>query len=222
VESIVRSKKAVILLSLGVFAGLAYNSWPLGYFINNHIASIFLASNLEATGQPYNWLFIFGDIICGLIILGLAAFYWDRNRHHLTLWMNITLYGFIGFGLLTIVTALLPFNCQESIAQCSVRLTTSFGLHDIIAAVCSICQFFSMFGALFIMFKQKDAVTAWVIAFGALVTITWCAFGILFLMASLTNNSLAVTTQHLFIILTGLAVVLIPVAFNRLADNHKG
>src|ERR1039458_3731970 len=121
---LLKTNKSIILICLGAIAGLLYNSWPLAYIFNNHTATVYLASNLEATGQPYNWLFILGDVLTGLVIMGVCGYYWNRKNITSNQLVKVTIAGFLIFGLLTIISALIPYNCQESIAECSVQLTS--------------------------------------------------------------------------------------------------
>jgi len=104
----IRSSQPRSLTALAVTAGLLYSSWPLGYILNPE-ANRGLASNLEASGQPYNWLFIALDIISGLLICYIA---WRLYRRLQRGWLlKAAVMGFGSFGLLTAIDAMLPIDC---------------------------------------------------------------------------------------------------------------
>lgn len=214
-----RRNRYPLLVISAALAGLLYNSWPLGYILNHHVATVFLASNLEATGQPYNWLFILGDILTGLIIMAVGCFYLRKKNLISLRWVKLSIGCYVIFGLLTIVTALIPFNCQESIAQCSVQLSTSFGLHDIIACIASITQFISMVCPAVVILRAK--VKGWLKSATLAILLAFCVSGIVFLITSLINGSLAVFLQHVFIILSGLGLLLLPIALNLKIEPKK-
>ncbi len=219
-NAVFKLKQTKWLLLLVAIAGLLYNSWPLGYILNNHTATNFLASNLEATGQPYSWLFILGDIITGLLIMAVGVYYWRHQKTCRSWLFKVTIFGFVSFGLITIVSAMLPFNCQQSVYQCSVQLTTSFGIHDIVGAIGSIGQCFSLYGALRISLINYRSHHLHELTFLAGFAL-WCASGLYFLIASLTNATLAIFIQHFFIILSGVGLVLIPLALDFKQKNNS-
>ncbi len=53
---------------LTVSSALLYCSWPLGFLLNPIASRTGLASELGAYGQPYNWVFIWGDIVSGVLL----------------------------------------------------------------------------------------------------------------------------------------------------------
>ncbi|HWD24402.1 MAG TPA: hypothetical protein VG368_02965, partial [Acidimicrobiales bacterium] len=55
-----------VAIGVGIAGALAYSSWPLGYVLNGATARSAFASDLELSGQPYNWLFIGLDCVTGI------------------------------------------------------------------------------------------------------------------------------------------------------------
>jgi hypothetical protein len=105
-----------IAVICALLSGVVYNSWPLGYVLNPVIShSGGLASELEALRQPYNWLFVTLDALCGVGVIVAAALLWHRAMD----WMHkVVLVNFGLFGLLTIADALLPMTCEPSLTTC--------------------------------------------------------------------------------------------------------
>jgi len=60
----------------GLVAALAYCSWPIGFLVNPALTATGLASDLEAHGQPYSWLFILLDCVTGLFALVAVGLAW--------------------------------------------------------------------------------------------------------------------------------------------------
>jgi len=102
-------------LWLGVVAAVLYSSWPLGYLLNPGVAHTALASQLEATRQPYNWLFIGCDIASGLALLAAGAIQWRRAHGWL---LRLSIASYAAFAALVIVAALVPFDCDTPGATC--------------------------------------------------------------------------------------------------------
>src|SRR6185312_9748885 len=62
-------RKSVIATVLVVASAIAYCSWPLGFWLNPGAERHGLASELGALGQPYDWVFIWGDIFSGVLLM---------------------------------------------------------------------------------------------------------------------------------------------------------
>ncbi len=101
---------------IGVFAAILYSSWPLGFFLNPNVARSAFASQLEATGQPYNWLFIALDILSGLALLVGGSLQFLKSKNLIT---RLCVVGYMIFAVLIIVAALVPFNCNSLSASCT-------------------------------------------------------------------------------------------------------
>jgi hypothetical protein len=111
-------QQAWIIAFLGLLAAMAYSTWPLGYYLNPRVGATGYASELAVIGQPYNWVFIAGDVIAGILIVGIVVLLWRRFKPQLRTWHKWILGMFGLFGLLTIIAALLPMSCTPSISLC--------------------------------------------------------------------------------------------------------
>ncbi len=59
-------------LGVAVLAALSYSAFLLGHWTSPHAGRQVFVSELEAAGQPYNWLFRVADVVSGLAILVLS------------------------------------------------------------------------------------------------------------------------------------------------------
>jgi hypothetical protein len=111
-----KSRAFWLALMLAVLAGVVYNSWPLGYWLNPLVThSGGLASELEGLNQPYNWLFVSLDTICGVCVIVASILLWHKKLDAIR---KMTLVTFALFGFLTIADALLPMTCEPSLTTC--------------------------------------------------------------------------------------------------------
>lgn len=103
---------------LALAAAIAYNSWPLGYMLNPAVTRTRgLASELEGLRQPFNWVFIALDTLCGVCVL-VISYVLVHRYSTLTRGDKVTIASFALFGLLTIADALLPMTCEPSLTIC--------------------------------------------------------------------------------------------------------
>lgn len=122
---------------MAILAGILYNSWPLGFFLNPRVSlGGGLASELEGLNQPYNWFFVLLDIVAGALVLAVVIMLW---RKHISRFNKLALISFALFGFFTILDALLPMPCAPSIAYCASwthePLLVLHGIADIGGAV---------------------------------------------------------------------------------------
>jgi len=103
------------IIWLGVIAAVAYSSWPLGYLLNPTVAHHAFASQLEDYSQPYSWIFIGLDVLCGSTLLAGGVWQLLRARSHL---IRISILAYMIFALLVIVAAVVPFNCDDPSGIC--------------------------------------------------------------------------------------------------------
>lgn len=202
---------------LGFLAGLIYNIWPLGYIMNPSVARVGLASDLQASGQPYNWFFIAGDVACFLFILALVAVLVKHARSNKSFAGG--LYGLAAFGIFTTVSALIPLNCQGDIRQCGYEPRQPLGWHDIAGGLAALGLFLAMVYGLRIF---KSGQRLWQATLALLVV--WGLWGLWFMYATLYGNfqhpaikNLVVPSQQVFVILTGLAVWLVAYGFGKIS-----
>lgn len=127
------------LTVLSIIAGVIYNSWPIGHWLNPIVSKLSLASGLEAVGQPYNWLFIGSDIVSSILIIILCMILWKGFRKHQpdgSIYLAVVCIGLFGLG--TIVDALLPERCVQGVMTCPSfthdHLLLYHGIFSIIAS----------------------------------------------------------------------------------------
>src|SRR5882757_8896527 len=99
-----------------VTAALLYCSWPLGFWLNPIATKTGLASELGAIGQPYNWLFIWADIISGALLA--AACVLLGRLFGAQGWRNIGLGLLALYGICGALDAALPIHCLPSVQTC--------------------------------------------------------------------------------------------------------
>ena len=188
--------------ALMVLAGFFYSSWPLGYWLNPQ-ANRGLASDLGALHQPYNWVFIIMDVVCGIlvgIVSGklLIIIRSGSNRKNLPgLWIAVL--GAAGFGLFTAVDALLPLNCIQGSPQCEVSLNNSYFVIHGIFSIGSIAGLtVSIVAVWLLLLSRERAVISLAHLTLAIFLVVWLSFGALTLYLVLHNRSSALA-QHFFI-----------------------
>jgi hypothetical membrane protein len=131
---------------LGALAGIIYNSWPLGYWLNPYVARHDLASELEALHQPYNWLFISGDVLSSVLIMYLVILLWKKHQptksKRLT---TLALVNLLLFAVGTIADTLVPLHCDPSVQHCAAGLHNPLLIaHGFFSIAASTCLFISV------------------------------------------------------------------------------
>lgn len=101
---------------LTIASAVLYCSWPLGILLNPLASRRGLASELGAYGQPYNWLFIWGDIVSGILLVG-AVFVLIR-MYELQGWSKLALLLLALYGICGACDASLPMSCLPSEHAC--------------------------------------------------------------------------------------------------------
>jgi hypothetical protein len=201
------------LATLGLAAGVIYNSWPLGYLLNPQTTKNGLASALEAVNQPYNWLFVSGDVLCSLLTLIIAwGLLKDKLGNKSAIW---ALGSLAAFGVMTALSALLPLSCQTDVSSCGYGLGQSFGLHDLSGAIASLGLFIAMISSLD---RLKARRTLHRLGVGLLLY--WSAWGLWYLFLSFLSagehplaQRVLIASQQLFLILSGLIIWLVAYAW---------
>ncbi|HEU4965853.1 MAG TPA: DUF998 domain-containing protein [Candidatus Saccharimonadales bacterium] len=197
---------------LAVLAGVVYNSWPLGYALNPLVThSGGLASELEALHQPYNWLFVLLDTLCGVGVIAAAAMLWHRA---IDLMHKVVLVNFALFGLLTIADALLPMTCEPSLTVCP-----SLGQQPllILHGVASIGSAIFLFVSAFIMWWHMHHRVGRAIMTALMVG--WGVSGLLTLYFFFRPGP-GYLAQDYYLILCGIWVALLPHMLWRLTHSR--
>jgi hypothetical protein len=202
-------KRLGLLTGLSALAGLLYCSWPLGYDLNP-IANRGLASNLEATGQPYSWLFINLDIVSGLMVCLVAWFLyrWQSERQR-SWWLLASLVGFVSFGALTIVDALLPLDCNARLQACVPNLQDPYFIIHGAVSIGSTNGLTLSIVALWWLLIRDPRTGAWMRWLLHSTLALWLAFGLGTAFLIYENRSSA-DSQHVFIVICSLWTAALP------------
>jgi hypothetical protein len=105
-----------VAASLIVVSAALYCSWPLGFWLNPLASRKGLASELGAIGQPYNWVFIWGDIISGILLV--AGVMLLIRMYSLKGWARLALVLLAIYGVCGAFDAALPMHCLPSEEVC--------------------------------------------------------------------------------------------------------
>lgn len=194
-----------LLVAIAILAGFVYNSWPLGYVLNRPAASL-LASDLEGRHQPYNWVFIGGDIASSVLVIGVAIYLLERYGG-IQKWLRLPFIAMILFGIGTIVDAALPLRCVPT-----ASLACPDFVHDPVLfahGVCSILASCCLFVAIFCWWMRMPR--NW---FLRAVFAGYVLFA-LFSLIDVLINSKSALSQHYYISLCGIGIAMFPWAVWR-------
>jgi uncharacterized membrane protein YhaH (DUF805 family) len=109
--------------------------------VNPSLAAGALASELEARGQPYSWLFILLDCATGAAALVVVGLSWPTRGSANARWRRAGLLSYALFGISTAVDAMIPVGCGAvSLNACGVSLS-QVNTDDILTAVAMIALF---------------------------------------------------------------------------------
>lgn len=196
----------VRLTVLATVAGILYSSWPLGYILNPAVAHNGLASALEALHQPYNWLFIAGDVISSLLMIVICWLLW---RHYQTpkhkIFLAFVLVNVIIFAIGTILDTLLPERCLPG------ALTCPSWQHDhllLVHGICSIWASLGLFLALLVTWWRNRTPPLYALMIG------YTIFGLLSLYEALYPNH-GNFSQHYYITLCSVGMAVVPYGVYR-------
>lgn len=198
---------------LSVSAAILYNSWPLGHWLNPIVSKVSLASGLEAFGQPYNWLFIGGDILSSIIIVIVCLLIWWRiGAAKIHKYTQIALVSIMLFGLGTTIDALLPERCVQGIQQCpSFTQDHLLLFHGIYSILASVFLFFSL--VLLWLHERRNV-------FMISLMIGYVAFGLISLIQAITPSQNGNWSQDYYISLCSVWLALIPYAIYKLSTER--
>lgn len=191
-----------------VLAGILYCSWPLGNYLNP-VANRGLASNLEATGQPYNWLFIGLDVLTGILII-IVTIWLLRWVHRLKLpWLRFAIWGYGVFGVLTAVDALLPLDCVSTEQKCGPVLHDPMYIIHGVASIGSIAGLTLSIIAIWWLLARSRHVGIALRGFLHITLLAWFGFGVATAIFIMLDRDSALS-QHLFIIVCSLWTAALP------------
>ncbi|HUD06419.1 MAG TPA: DUF998 domain-containing protein [Candidatus Saccharimonadales bacterium] len=202
------------LVSLGIASGVLYSLWILGYFLNRSAFSHLDLSALQSRGQPYSSFFILGDILTGIVVIWMA--YSIRKVHSKgstldTKSLKLCLIGLVAFGVFTAISCLLP-SCIANSRSCDNSLSQLFDLHNVTGTIASVGLFVSLLNTPLI-FRKKGLPQHLKAAISLLIV--WSVSGLLFIFLSVDNQSSSIPTQKLFLVLSSICLVVIPLLLTR-------
>jgi hypothetical protein len=197
-------------LWIAVAGAVAYSSWPLVFLVNPSLAGTALASSFEGRSQPFSWLFILLDCFAGLCTVIVCARFLHprRGRRPPGRALVLALLGYAVFGVTTAVDAVVPLNCGGSSAQeCAAQLWP-ITPDDLLTGVAVLGLFVAV--AILIVRMVRTPFPLVVPATTALAATGWCALGLIVLLGS-TSSASAATAQYVFLTLTSLLTLVVPV-----------
>lgn len=151
--------------ALVILSAILYCSWPLGFWLNPLANKTGLASELGAFGQPYNWVFIWGDIVSGLLLIAGCALLWWRWRP--VDWVRAMLILLGIYGLMGALDAALPESCLPSLQVCGpVLQDPMLILHGTFDFIGSIALFVTLLLAMLFIHKHNVKWRPWIVAIG--------------------------------------------------------
>jgi len=187
-----------------LLAAALYCSWPVGIWLNPGASRSGLASELGAFGQPYNWLFIWADIVSGALLVGGCLLL--TRLFALTRWVRIGLVLLAVYGVCGALDAGLPLRCVPSIQICGpIFHDPQLVLHGVLDYIGS----FALFGTLIAGWKvarQEDNVwLPWIYVVGTA--------GIIFALLSLIfiiDNGPGYWAQRYYLTISSIWVASLP------------
>jgi uncharacterized membrane protein SirB2 len=203
---------SVRVLIVSIIAGIIYNSWPLGYWLNPAVSKSSLASGLEAYNQPYNWLFISGDIISSFLMFFVCFSIWRRyNMHKSKRFLEIILSSVVLFGVGTIVDAMLPERCVPNFQVCPSftqdHLLLLHGIFDLIASV----FLFVCLCAVWLRQRHNPLIDGLVVGY--------VVFGAISLIQAIAPGNNGNWSQHYYLTLCSVWLAILPYAVGRALEN---
>lgn len=191
---------------LAIAAAVLYCTWPIGYLLNPAVAHDGLASELEAIGQPYNWLFIGADLLAGVLLV-MVAFGLRRYLHGKRHWLSkVGLIAMAFFGILTMIDALLPMECVPALSRCpSYDHDNLLFAHGVVSISAGVFLFIALFVSWW-QWRQNDLLR--------LIVVGYLLFGIFSLYSSL-HGGRDNWAQHYYLTLCSLWIAIFPFSFIR-------
>lgn len=200
-------KNRVGITTLAVLSGLLYSSWPLARWLNP-VVNQDLASNLEASGQPYNWVFVGCDIASGLLVILISVWLYKTVKKP-KVWLKYSLIGYGLFGLFTILDAVTPLDCVHVIQKCGAVLDDPwFILHGFFSFSSVAALSISVLGVWWLLANGRKAGDLLKLLLDGTV-LAWAGFGLYAVVLMLLLKTSAMG-QHLFITLVSVFMATMP------------
>jgi len=169
----------IIAAALTILSATIYCSWPLGFWLNPIASRTGLASELGAYGQPYNWIFIFGDVFSGVFLVVAVALL--ISLYKLTRWSRTALILLALYGIFGALDASIPLHCIPSEQVCgsvwSDPMLIGHGIFDIGGSLSLIG---TLLAAALYVHRRSTEWMKWIYVIGIGGTIFAVASGILY------------------------------------------
>ncbi|HUA13479.1 MAG TPA: hypothetical protein VL989_03190 [Candidatus Sulfotelmatobacter sp.] len=206
--SLSNKNAALIGLILCVLAGLIYNSWPLGYWLDRSTFYHGLASDLEKVNHPYFWLFIIGDVISSLMLIATGIIYHFKFRKSLQPraldFLNL---GLVMFGFFTATAALLPSECSITpILRCRSIAGQGLGIDAITSTLAALGLLMAAISMRYLSLHHK--LPTWIHNLTQIIFALWLVCGLAFGYLALSSGKTH-TIEQALLILSGLIIVLV-------------
>jgi hypothetical protein len=206
-------------LWVAVVAAFCYSSWPLGLILNPVVGKHALASQLEAPGQPYNWVFIGLDVLTGIAMCVIGILQFGAYRKHIM--FRLCIAGYIIFGILVALAAVLPLNCNPQSNSCGLLINDPVVIVHGLASILSVLFLLASVMVLGVASYRRQMSRLIRLAIGAILS-CWLVFG-LGSVAEIVwriNNNLM---QDYFITICSVSLILVVASIEYLhhTSAHK-
>jgi hypothetical protein len=190
-----------------------YCSWPLAYWLNPAAYRRGLASEFGAVGQPYSWLFMWADIVSGILLViavGLLLRGYVKRR-----WAKTCLVALATYGACGALDAGLPLSCLPSERVCRPVLHDPLLiLHGMVDIAGSIALIITLIAAWLYVRRANRQWTLWVYIIGGAGLVFALLSGIL-----LVTSGPGYWAQRYYLTLSSVWVITIPFLLNSRHDQ---
>ena len=201
-------------IGIAVISALSYSLWLLGYSLNKEVMNKLDLSALQSVGQPHWKLFVMGDVLTGIgcIILGVLLIKTlAKTRYIKFASTRVCIAGLMVFGLFTAVSSILP-SCINESQFCNVNPSNIFDFHDLTGGLASFGLFFSLVA----LVQLTDNISNILNKATIFILFIWAISAVLFVSLSFELNTLSIAVQQIFLMLSSLSIVIIPIIINMI------
>jgi len=169
-----------VAATLTIASAILYCSWPLGFWLNPAAQRAGLASELGAIGQPYNWVFIGGDVVSGaLLVLAITLLI---KMYKFEKWAKVALILLAIYGVCGALDAALPMTCLPSEQACgSVFSSPMLVMHGVFDIMGSVALFVTLVAAALHVHMYSRQWRTWIYAIGVAGTLFALLSGVLYI-----------------------------------------
>lgn len=148
-----RWRRPEVLLTTGVLAGVLYSNFLLDALLSRRHDWFAVVSELEMPGYPTATLLRTTDVVCSLLVIGIAVVLWTARRVRGA--ERLAAASMVVFALGGIVAALVPLPCRPGASSCPApRQVLQDGVHDTASLVSQVAIFVSA-GAIALALRRE-------------------------------------------------------------------